>query len=111
MSGVTPAICEAMILIEVRHLVPTPDFDHAILHHGHGIEGFECSMGEIGECCTSLRAPSPQLAKRRSHIAVVARHVGRCLLGGVLIGGENFLRAALLGLALIPFDGDEIAGP
>ncbi len=66
-------------------------------------------MGQIGECVRRFEHLR-RAGKARSHVAIVARHVGRRLLGGVLIGGENFFRPALLGFALIPFDGDEVAG-
>ena len=37
------------ILIEIRHLVTAPDFEHAIFHPRHRIERLERGMGEIRE--------------------------------------------------------------
>ena len=75
---------------------------------GHGIEGFKRGMGEIGEGECRLEH-FRRAGESRSHVAIVARHVGGRLFRGFLIGSKNFRRPTLFGLALIPFDSDEIA--
>ncbi len=67
----------------------------------HRIERFECRVGEIWEG-ESRFEHFRCTGKSGDYIAIFARHAGGRPFRGVLIGGKNFFRPTLLGLALIP---------
>ena len=96
-------------LIEIRHLMPGPDLQRAIGHAGHGVQGLEGCMREIGEGEACLQDLVGR-CQGRSRIAVIARHRQRRCLGLRLVGRKDIGRAALFGLVLVPGYGHQVPG-
>ncbi len=94
-------------LIEVRHLVPGPDLERAVLEPCDRVERLHRGMREVGKLELGLDDLGGA-GERALDVAVLARDRGIALRQPLVLG-HQLGGAAGLGGALIPLDGQQVA--